>query len=57
MSWGADVEIWPNESILYVPALPGFQVNAASPPEALTEAEQRVEALRPVAPRGRAAAG
>jgi hypothetical protein len=45
MSWGADIEIWPNESILYVPALPGFQVNAASPVEALTQAEQRVGAF------------
>jgi hypothetical protein len=45
MSWGADIEIWPNESILYVPALPGFQVNAASPAEALPEAEQRVGAF------------
>jgi hypothetical protein len=44
MNWDAEIEIWPNETILYVPALPGFQVNANSPAEALPEAEQRVDA-------------
>jgi hypothetical protein len=44
MNWGAEIELWPNETILYVPALPGFQINATSPAEALPEAEQRVDA-------------
>jgi hypothetical protein len=44
MNWDAEIEIWPNEVILYVPALPGFQVNSTSPAEALPEAEQRVDA-------------
>jgi hypothetical protein len=43
MSRHAVVEIWPGETLLYVPELPGFQVNAASPDDALRDANDRIE--------------
>jgi hypothetical protein len=39
----AVVEIWPAETVLFVPDLPGFQVNAANPDVALREATERIE--------------
>jgi hypothetical protein len=45
MTWQAVVEIWPSETLLFVPALPGFQVNAPSPEEALADAGQRIDSF------------
>jgi len=39
----AVVEIWPAETILFVPELPGFQVKAANPEVALGDATERIE--------------
>jgi len=44
MSWDAILERWSSETLLFVPALPGFQVNADSADEALADAEDRVDA-------------
>ena len=38
MSWEAVVETWTKETLLFIPALPGFQVNAESPDDALADA-------------------
>jgi predicted RNase H-like HicB family nuclease len=44
MSWDAVLERWSSETLLFIPALPGFQVNAESPEDALADAEERVDA-------------
>jgi hypothetical protein len=43
MNRSAVVEIWPGETLLYIPELPGFRVNAASPDHALRHANDRIE--------------
>ena len=45
MSWQSVVEVWPNQALLYVPALPGFLVNAESPDEAVADAQERIDAF------------
>src|SRR5688572_2278266 len=44
MTWQAVVERWPNEMLLFVPSLPGFQINADSSDEALEAASDRIGA-------------
>ncbi len=45
MSWEAVIETWPTETLLFIPALPGFQVNAESPDDAVADAVDRVDAF------------
>ena len=45
MTWQAAVEVWPSETLLFIPALPGFQVCAPSPEQAQADAEYRVDAF------------
>lgn len=44
MSWPALVEVWPHDVLLFVPSLPGFQVNAESPESAVADARDRIDA-------------
>ena len=45
MRYEAVVEVWTREAILYVPALPGFQVNARSADDALRQSPPRLLAF------------
>ncbi len=45
MSWEAVIETWSTETLLFIPALPGFQVNAESPDDAVADAVDRVDAF------------
>jgi hypothetical protein len=44
MSWQAILERWPSETLLFIPALPGFQVNAETGEDALADAAERLDA-------------
>lgn len=45
MRYEAVVEVWSREAILYVPVLPGFQVNARTPDDALRQSPPRLLAF------------
>jgi predicted RNase H-like HicB family nuclease len=44
MNWEAIVERWSSETLLFIPALPGFQVNGETGEDALADAEEQVDA-------------
>lgn len=45
MRYPAVIEVWPSETLLFVPDLPGFQVNATSPDDAARLAPTRLLAF------------
>ena len=45
MRYAAVVEVWPSEALLFIPELPGFQVNAKTPAEAARVAPTRLLAF------------
>ena len=45
MRYEAVVEVWPSQALLFVPGLPGFQVNAESPADAARVAPARLLAF------------
>jgi hypothetical protein len=45
MRYAAVVEVWPRDALLFIPELPGFQVNATTPAEAARVAPARLLAF------------